>query len=724
MTRSIPVIALLALLFLPATASPEDDNIKGFLSDEVAQQRRWEETYRAIPRAENLREYMRVITEEPHIAGLPGSKKVADYILAKFQSFGLDAWIEETEALMPLPTKRYLELVEPESYVATLAEPAIPEDKDSSDDGHLPTYNAYAAEGNVTAQLVYVNYGTPEDYEKLKELGIDVSGKIVIARYGKSWRGIKAKLAQTHGAIGCVIYSDPQDDGYFHGLTYPEGPFRPEFGVQRGSIMDMPIYPGDPLSPGFGAKSGTPKLDISEAKTLVKIPVLPISYGDAKPLLENLRGQIAPEEWRGALPITYHVGPGPAKVHLELELDWKTRPLYNVLAKIDGAVFPDEWIIHGNHHDAWNNGAEDPTSGNVALMETARSLAELVKRGWKPKRTILLASWDGEEWGLLGSTEWAETHQDELLDKGVVYINSDGTKKGWLNMSGSHTLQELVNDVARTITDPERGGSVWEAARARRLEVADSDEARQEIEQSDDLRISALGSGSDYTVFLDHLTLASLNLGFSDGQPNGVYHSNYDSFDWYTRYADGDFLFGRALSQTIGTTILRLADATILPFNFVDLADTMSRYIEEIKEEREKHEGAPELDLAAVDSELEKLREAGEAYEVALARLTELRSESLQSQPELERLNQLLYTSERRLAHDEGLPNREWFRHQVYAPGFYTGYGVKTIPGVRESIEEETWDEAKYYITVVSQALEGLIAQVAEARSIAENLAR
>ena len=606
--------------------------------------------------------------------------------------------------------------------MAKLAEPPILEDKDSADDGQLPTYNAYAAPGDVTGQLVYVNYGIPEDYEKLAELGLDVEGKIVIVRYGRSWRGIKAKLAQTHGAMGCLIYSDPRDDGYFQGLTYPDGPYRPEQGVQRGSIMDMPVHPGDPLSPGFGAKTDQPRLDIADAKTLVKIPVLPISYGDALPLLRNLRGVMAPEDWRGALPIAYHVGPGPAKVRLKLEIDSQTRPLFNVIARIDGSVFPDEWIVHGNHHDAWDNGASDPTSGNVALMETARSFAELLKQGWKPKRTIILASWDGEEWGLLGSTEWAETHKDELMAKGVVYINSDSNGKGWLNMSGSHTLQELVNDVARDIDDPERGVSVWQAARTRRLDTAKDDDARHEIEQSDDLRISALGSGSDYTVFLDHLTMASLNLGFGGDSPGGIYHSNYDSFDWYTHFGDTEFVFGRALSQTIGTTILRLADATILPFNFTDLADTMTRYVEEIKEAHDAQDGAPAVDLSPVDGALKNLREAGESYERALERLSQMSSPAVQGQPELTRLNQLIYTSERRLSHDEGLPNREWFRHQVYAPGFYTGYGVKTIPGIRESLEEESWDEAKYYVNVVSEALDALVAQVKEARSLVEAL--
>jgi N-acetylated-alpha-linked acidic dipeptidase len=726
LTRRLHRFALLgAFLFSALTSiafAEKGEDIKGFLPDEKAAAADWEQKYRDLPKAENIREYMRAITEEPHIAGLPGSKRVAEYILAKFKSFGLNAWIEETEALMPLPTERYLELVEPETYVAKLAEPPIAEDKDSADPGQLPTYNAYAGEGDVTEQLVYVNYGIPEDYDKLKEMGIDVTGKIAIARYGKSWRGIKAKLAQTHGAVGCLIYSDPRDDGYFQGLTYPEGPYRPEWGVQRGSIMDMPVHPGDPLSPGFGAKTGQPRLAIADATTLIKIPVLPISYGDALPLLRDLRGQMAPESWRGALPIAYHVGPGPSKVHLKLSLDMKTRPLYNVIARIDGSLFPDEWIIHGNHHDAWDNGADDPISGQVALMETARSLAELVKKGWKPKRTIILAAWDGEEWGLLGSTEWAETHKDELLEKGVVYINSDSTGKGWLGMAGSHTLQELVNDVARSVTDPERGVSVWEAARARAIDRAATDEEKKEIEQSDDLRIDALGSGSDYTVFLDHLTMASLNLGFGGESPGGIYHSDYDTFYWYTHFSDGDFLYGRALSQVIGTTIMRLANATILPFNFVDLADTTQRYVDEIKKTRDAKAGGAQVDLAPVEAALAKLRSAGEAYEAALTHLQNVSTEAVEAQPELEHLNKLLYTSERRLSHDEGLPNREWFRHQVYAPGLYTGYGVKTIPGVREQIEEGSWDEAKYYVKVVSEALDGLVTQIGQARAILESL--
>jgi N-acetylated-alpha-linked acidic dipeptidase len=460
---------------------------------------------------------------------------------------------------------------------------------------------------------------------------------------------------------------------------------------------------------------------MEESKTLMKIPVLPISYGDALPFLKHLRGKVAPEEWRGALPITYHIGPGPSKAKLKLALEWKSRPLYNVIAKIDGTLFPDEWIVHGNHHDAWNNGAEDPTSGNVALMETARAFSELVKQGWKPKRTLVFASWDGEEWGLLGSTEWAETHKTELMEKGVVYINSDSSGKGWLGMQGSHTLQELLNDVARTIQDPVRGVSLWEAARAHALEEADEEE-KAEIEKSDDLRIGALGSGSDYTAFLDHLTMASLNLGFGGEGEGGIYHSNYDSFDWYTRFSDGEFVYGRALSQVIGTTMMRLANATILPFNFIDLADTMDRYVAEIEKTRKEAKDVPEIDLTPVKTAIGKLRESGKAYEAALASLGSVSTQALEAQPELRSLNRLLYSSERRLAHDEGLPKREWFRHQIYAPGLYTGYGVKTIPGIREGIEEEAWDEAKYYVKVVADVVGSLVTQVDEARTLLASL--
>ncbi|MCY4056457.1 MAG: M28 family peptidase [Gammaproteobacteria bacterium] len=719
------LLVILAALALPPAVRPQSaDPPRGFLAGQWEEQRQIEERFRAIPDPARLREYMEYMSAEPHIGGFGhGSKRVADYALEKFLSFGLDAAIEETEALMPLPVDRHVEVLGPEPYTMRLAELGIPEDKDSSDPGQLPTFNPYAADGDVTGEVVFVNYGIPEDYEKLAELGISVEGKIVLARYGRSWRGIKAKLAQENGALGALLYSDPEEDGYYQGLTYPEGPYRPKWGVQRGSIMDMPVHPGDPLTPGWGAKEDREKLTRETARTLVKIPVLPISWGDALPILEQLRGTASPnDDWKGALPITYHIGPGPVTVRMRTAYDWQVRPIYNVVARIEGSTYPDEWIVHGNHHDAWCNGATDPISGAVQLMETARGFGELLQAGIRPRRTVVFALWDAEEWGLLGSTEWAETHRADLGEKGVTYINTDSTGKGWLSMAGSHTLQRFLNEVARDIEDPERGVSVFEAARARRLETAANPDARREIEQSDDLRLAALGSGSDYTVFIDHLTMASLNLGFGGDSPGGVYHSNYDSLHWYQKFSDSEYVFGRTLSRLVGTAMWRLANAAILPFGFTDLADAMATYVEEIRETHAAMESPEEIDFEALEGALAALREAGQGYEDALSGLTDASAEAVLGNARVSELNQLLYTSERRLGSDEGLPNREWFRHQVYAPGFYTGYGVKTIPGVREGIEEEEWEAARFYVRVVSEALSSLTDQVREAERIVASL--
>ena len=614
---------------------------------------------------------------------------------------------------MPLPVERVVRLVGPEAYDLKLAEPVIPGDPDSGDQGQLPTYNAYSADGDVTAELVYVNYGIPEDYERLDQMGISVKGKIVLARYGKSWRGIKPKVAWEHGAVGCIIYSDPRDDGYFAGDVYPKGAFRPELGAQRGSVMDMPVHPGDPLTPGWGSEKGGRKLAVSDSKTILKIPVLPIGYADALPLLKALEGPVAPEEWRGALPLTYHVGPGPARVQMRLKFDWQHRPLYNVIARIDGATFPDEWIIYGNHHDAWVNGAQDPTSGAVVVLETARGFAELVKQGWKPQRTIVLALWDGEEWGLLGSTEWAEKHGAELKEKAVAYINSDSNGKGWLGAGGSHSLQQLVNEVARDVTDPRTGAPVLDEARKQAIKsTAQAD--KKDAESDPALRIAPLGSGSDYTAFLQHLAIASLNIGYGGDDNGGIYHSIYDSFAWYTKFSDGDFTYGRALAQTAGTLLMRLADAPVLPFQFTDYGTTLERYVAEI--ERLQEGKAQRVDVAALRSAVGTLKTSAGAYERALGRVSSSSGSALASRTaDLRAVNKLLYTSERRLWVDAGLPRRDWFKHAIYAPGFYTGYGVKTLPALREGIEEGKWDEAKAAVPVIATAINAMAAQVDQA---------
>jgi N-acetylated-alpha-linked acidic dipeptidase len=578
------IIGLALLATQVRTAEPAP--LRGYSSDSAGAERDWEAKFRAIPDPAALRASMQRLTARPHHVGSAYDRENAEWILSQFKEWGLAARIETYDVLFPTPKERAVELLEPTRFTARLEEPTVAGDPTSSQHAEqLPSYNAYSIDGDVTAPLVYVNYGVPDDYEALERLGISVKGAIVIARYGGSWRGIKPKVAGEHGAIGCLIYSDPRDDGYHQGDTFPNGPYRPADGVQRGSVMDMPIYPGDPLTPGVGATKDAKRLPLSEAVTLTKIPVLPISYGDAQPLLAALKGPVAPERWRGALPITYHIGPGPAKVHLRARFNWDTKTIYNVIARIPGSAYPDEWIIRGNHHDAWVNGAEDPVSGTSALLEEARGLAALARQGWKPKRSIILCVWDGEEEGLLGSTEWAEDHAEELRRKAAVYINSDSNGRGYLQVEGSHTLERFINGVARDVEDPETKLPVWKRLQLWRIAnpAANGTAAdRQEPRQRADLRIGALGSGSDYTVFLDHLGIASLNLGYGGEDGGGIYHSIYDDFYWYTHFSDTDFVYGRALAQTAGTAVMRLADAELLPYDFDDFTDTIRRYIEEI----------------------------------------------------------------------------------------------------------------------------------------------
>ncbi len=565
--------------------SADDQPLAGYSPESSRTERQWEEKLREIPSLENLRSYMQKLSARPHNVGTLADKENAEWIAAKFKEFGLDTHIEQFDVLFPTPKERLVELVDgAPKFTAKLQEPALPVDPTSSQQQEqLPSYHAYSKDGDVTAELVYVNFGIPEDYEQLERMGISVKGKIVIARYFHSWRGIKPKVAAEHGALGCLIYSDPHEDGFVQGDTFPEGPWRPRDGVQRGSVADMPLYPGDPLTPGVGATKDAKRLKIEDAPTITKIPVLPISYADAQPLLAALAGRIAPEQWRGGLGITYHVGPGPAKVHLKVKSNWDIKPVYDVIAKIPGATFPDEWVLRGNHHDAWVNGAEDPTSGMVAVLEEARAMGELLKSGWKPKRTIILCAWDGEEPGLLGSTEWAEQHYDELRAHAVAYINSDSNGRGYLEMDGSHSLEKFSNDIARDIVDPETKLSAWKRNHLNQISDAKSAEDREKIRQRTDGRIGALGSGSDFTAFLQHDGVASLNIGFGGEDGGGIYHSIYDDFYWYTHFSDTDFKYGRALAQTGGTAVLRLADADLLPFEFTDFADTMDVYMKELK---------------------------------------------------------------------------------------------------------------------------------------------
>jgi len=602
-------IVLIFTLVVPSSSFAADQAgtnqtaLVGYSPSASQNEREWETKFRAIPDPANLREYMRRLSARPHHVGSPYDKDNAEWILAHFKEWGLDAHIERFDVLFPTPKVRLLEMLAPTKFTAKLEEPALAVDPTSNQKSEqLPTYNVYSIDGDVTGPLVFVNYGLPEDYEKLDRLGISVKGAIVIAKYLHSWRGVKPKVAAEHGAIGCLIYSEPQDDGYTRGDVFPAGPMRPADGVQRGSVMDFAsASPGDPLTPGIGATPDAKRLPLNEAKSITKIPVLPISYGDAQPLFAALAGPMAPDKWRGSLPIPYHVGPGPAQVHLKVAFNWDIKPVYDVIAKIPGSVAPDEWIIRGNHHDAWVNGAEDPISGQVSLLEEARALSLLLKQGWKPRRTIIYTAWDGEEPMLLGSTEWVETHADELRQHAAVYINSDSNGRGVLNMGGSHSLEQFINGVARDIEDPEakvsedkmsgNKMSVWQRAQLSKIAKANSPEnpkddpkeLRKELRQRTDLRIDALGSGTDYTAFLDHLGIATLDLGYADEDEGGIYHSVYDDFYWYTHFSDKDFVYGRALAQTVGTSVMRLADAEVLPFDFVNLADTVEMYTKNLQ---------------------------------------------------------------------------------------------------------------------------------------------
>jgi N-acetylated-alpha-linked acidic dipeptidase len=741
MRRSILALLVIGLFFLSANADSPDANtnapLDGFSSAHARTEREWESKFRALPDPQRERDYMQLLSARPHHVGSAYDKKNAEWILSKFKEWGLDAHIETFKVLFPTPKRRLVDLLAPTHYLAKLQEPALPQDPTSNQqDEQLPTYNAYSRDGDVTAPLVYVNYGLPDDYERLDRLGVSVKGAIVIARYGHSWRGIKPKVAAEHGAVGCIIYSDPKDDGYFSGEVFPKGPMRPDQGVQRGSLLDFASsYPGDPLTPDRGDPNA-PRMTVSDAPSITKIPTLPISYGDAQPLLAAVSGPLAPEEWRGALPIPYHVGPGAAKVHLVVQSNWDIKEVNDIIARIPGSTEPDEWVVRGNHHDGWVNGAEDPISGQMTLLEEARSFGELLKQGWKPKRTIIYCAWDGEEPMLLGSTAWAETHGRELQQHAAIYINTDGNDRGYLAMEGSHSLEHLVNEVARSVEDPESKLSVFERDRLAGITKAKSDEERKELRQRADLRMGALGSGSDYTTFIDHLGIASLNLAYEGEDDEGIYHSIYDDFYWYTHFSDTNFVYGVALSQTVGTAVMRMADADILPYQFSDLADTMQKYTKDLKKllqdkqdearerELELKEGAyhaafdprkptvapppedipPHLNFAPLENALEVLGRSADRYQAALNKATA--SGFSGSDQQMASLNQKLLQSERRLTDPAGLPRRSWYKHMIYAPGVYTGYAPKTMPGIREAIEQRHWQEADTEIQRVGKVLE------------------
>jgi N-acetylated-alpha-linked acidic dipeptidase len=706
----------------------------GYTAQSSASEREWEKKFQDGIIATNIRESMRRLSARPHHVGSPYDKDNAEWILARFKEWGFDAKIETFDVLFPTPKERVVELIEPTQFRAKLQEPVLTADPTSNQTSEqLPTYNAYSIDGDVKAPLVYVNHGNREDYEELDRLGVSVKGAIVIARYGAGWRGIKPKVAGEHGAVGCIIYSDPRNDGFFNGDDYPQGGWRPRDGVQRGSVMDTD-YPGDPLTPEIGAVPGAKRLAIKDAKTITKIPVLPISYADAQPLLAALRGEIAPEAWRGGLPITYHIGPGPARVHLKVTSDWSTKPIYDVIATLKGTS-PDQWVIRGNHHDAWVNGADDPLSGQSAMLEEARLLGELHQQGWTPKRSIIYCAWDGEEPGLLGSVEWVETHADELRKHAVTYVNSDGNERGYLNAGGTQDLQTVVSAVAHDVKDPEKNISVFERAHLHSIVEAKDTEERGKNRKRSDLELGALGDGSDFTAFQDFAGISALDLGFGGEDEGDQYHSIYDDFYWYTHFADTDFSYGRALAQTAGSTVLRIADADLLPFDYAPQTETIAKYESELEKllkdkqdeiterNQELQEGTftatadphkksvppptetvpPFMNFAPMKNALELLKKSADRYTTALGKF-----QASGSQSSLDTVNADLLGVSRLFLNEKGLPERPWFKNQIYAPGAYTGYGAKPIAAVREYMDQKKWKEADAQIPMVAQVIENI----------------
>ena len=723
-------IATASAFFLFISTSAQQ-KISGFFPANIQKQVEYEKEFDALISTKNQDEWMRFLTSRPHHVGSTQGKANAEFMANLFKQWGYETELSSYNVLFPTPKYRSLELLGDKPYKAKLEETTLKEDATSGQKSEqLPSYNAYSADGDVTAELVFVNRGVPADYDELERMGISVKGKIVIAKYGGSWRGIKPKVAAEHGAIGCLIYSDPMDDGYVEGDVYPKGPFRPKQGIQRGSVMDMPVYPGDPTTPGYGSTAGAKRLDRKDVTTIMKIPVLPISYEDALPLLTALGGPVAPASWRGGLPITYHVGPSIAKVRLALQFNWDFKPLYNVIAKMKGTEYPDQWVIRGNHHDGWVNGAADPISGMVAEMEEARAIAELTKKGYRPKRTIVFCAWDGEEPALLGSTEWVEDHAEELQKKTVAYLNSDGNSRGFVGFSGSHALEQFFNEIAASVIDPQTGVTVSERRYAKSLADADRNN-RTKLIGNKYFKIGALGAGSDYSPFFQHLGIPSANIGYGGEGDGGEYHSIYDSYDHFTRFKDPGFQYGTALAKTTGRAMLRLANADVLPFDYSILIKTIGEYIADVKSSLELKRSdnemvnrlikekvyelakdptlgfagptpkqlVPYLDFSSLDNAFTLVKTTSEELKTTIEKLG---SSDVQK---IARLNEILYQSEQKLLNSNGLPRRPWYKHMIYAPGFYTGYGVKTLPGIREGIEESNWKEAQDYINIVASTL-------------------
>ena len=711
MNRALTFLLVCALLISATIQTTQSQTapvtpLDGFTIEGSVNQRRWEEEFRRVPAADSAREHLRRLTAEPHVAGTKEDYDTAIYVRDKIRSYGISSELNEYDVLLNYPKQpAIVELITPRRRLRlAVKESVIAADPSSSNPRIIPLFNGYSPSGDVTAPLVYVNYGLPPDYAALKKLGVDVKGKLVIARYGNSFRGVKAKVAEDNGAVGLIIYSDPADDGYAQGDVYPKGPWRPENSAQRGSVQYLFKAPGDPLTPGRPSVPGEPRLKMEDVTNLTRIPVQPISYGDARQLLEPWAGPVRPEGFQGGLPFTYHVGGTEAvRVHLKTVMDYKVRKIWNVISRIEGNEEKDRWVIMGNHRDAWTFGAVDPNSGTTAMLEAARGFGQLLKSGWKPRRTIVLGSWDAEEYGLVGATEWAEEHAEELKQKAVAYLNMDSAVSGSrFGAASVPSMWKLIRAATRDVPDPKTGKSVyqqWQDSTREGRPDADLTDAQAGSDAAiAEARIGALGSGSDYTPFLQHLGIPSGDMGF--GGDYGVYHSAYDSFYWMSRFGDPTFQYHVTAARLWGTVAMRLAAANGLQLDYRDYAAQINDFFEESMKTAKRRNLASGFDEKPMLEAIKKFSE--EAARAETARQEAIREGRA---PRLRRLNDALIGVERALTDGRGLRGRAWYTHQIYAPGTYTGYAAQPLPDFRQALDDRNTTNAREALERIVEAL-------------------
>jgi N-acetylated-alpha-linked acidic dipeptidase len=679
---------------------PDNWSISGFR--DAAGERKVEEKFMAVPDPKLAEEHLRILTQAPHIAGSPEDEATAEYVAKKFREAGLDTEIVEYKVWLNYPAEIRVDMTAPAGVEMHGPRREHVDDDPYQDDPRVVTpYNGMSPSGDAEAEVIYANYGSPADFDKLKQMNIDVRGKIVIVRYGENFRGVKAFVAQERGAAGVIIYSDPKDDGYYRGDAYPKGPWRPASGVQRGSVGYMFQFAGDPTSPGVASTPALPdskRVSPAASEQLPKIPVTPLSYADASPILEHLGGPTSPREWQGALPFTYHVGSGPAKVKMHLKQDYQFRTIWDVIGKVRGTSSPNEWVVAGNHRDAWVYGAVDPNSGTAAMLEAVHGLGGLLKSGWRPKRTIVVGSWDAEEEGLIGSTEWGEDHAQELANA-AAYFNMDVAVSGKkFGASGVPTLKEFIREIAKAVPSPQ-GGTVYDAWKKASEPTAENNHPQESgtrpppVAMQNDVPVGDLGSGSDYTVFLQHLGVPSTDISSSGDY--GVYHSVFDNFAWFKRFGDPDFRYEQQMARIYGLEVLRMSSADVLPYDYENYGKEILVYLDAARNKGKERFGDKAPDFAAALEGARHLQEAG--------------AKMLQKQRKMptapDRMNVKLREAERALMIPEGLPNRPWFHHAIYAPGQYTGYAVVVIPGVNEAIDRGDLRRTEQQIAALAAAL-------------------